>query len=413
MTGTDSAALADWLTREGLRGADPADLLHGFCERLVAAGVPLMRCHVAQSARHPVLGGIGYNWHRAGAENPREVYDHTPTPRENWRASPFFHMMQEGQPVLHRDLRQPGVGDEFPLFAELIAAGGTDYYAVTLGFADHPFDAPVNPNNPPDGLIASWTTDAADGFTDAHIELIDATLPALGLALKAAATDRMARDLLEAYLGRDAGQRVLSGDLRRGSLDSIRAVIWCFDLQGFTKLAETTPAPLLIDMLNDYFDAVVTEVEAQGGDVLKFMGDGLLAIFRFADNDDACCDAIAAADKLRTTLADIRRRRIDADLPRADFSLALHLGEVMYGNIGARHRLDFTVIGPAVNMAARILDLCRPLEHDLLISGPLADAAVRDRARIVCIGRYVLRGVAAPQELYTLVGPEYAAEAAQ
>ncbi|MEQ9639897.1 MAG: adenylate/guanylate cyclase domain-containing protein [Alphaproteobacteria bacterium] len=413
MATRDSAALTEWITREGLRGADAADLLQGFCERLVAAGVPLLRSHVAQSARHPVLGGIGFNWHRDGTKTPREGYDHTPTPREQWRSSPFYFMMREGQPVLRRDLRQPRASGEFPLLAELAAAGGTDYYAVTVSFDRDDVTMPVDPNNPPAGLIASWTTDAADGFSDDQIALIDELLPALGLALKSASADRLAHDLLEAYLGRDAGRRVLSGDLRRGSLDAIRAVIWCFDLHGFTKLAETTPAPLLIDMLNDYFDVVVTTVESHGGDVLKFMGDGLLAIFRFDDNDDACCDALTAADELRGTLAEVNRRRAAADLPRAGSAMALHLGEVMYGNIGARHRLDFTVIGPAVNMASRVLDLCRPLEHDLLISGPLAAAAKRDRARIVSIGRYVLRGVAAPQELYTLVGPQYAVGAAQ
>jgi adenylate cyclase len=180
-------------------------------------------------------------------------------------------------------------------------------------------------------------------------------------------------------------------------------------LQGFTKLAETTPGDRMIAMLNDYFGAVVGVVEAYGGDVLKFMGDGLLAIFKFVDDDSACCSrAIAAADELLGTMATINERRGAEDLVLTNFSLALHLGDLMYGNIGAEDRLDFTVIGPAVNMTARIQAMCRPLEQDLIISSAMAASAVRERKRIVSIGRYVLRGIPEPQELFTLVAPEYA-----
>jgi adenylate cyclase len=234
-------------------------------------------------------------------------------------------------------------------------------------------------------------------------------LPVLGLALKSASSYRTANDLLAIYLGRDAGERVLSGDIQRGSLDTIRAVIWYFDLQGSTKLAETTPGDQMIAMLNDYFGAVVGAVEAYGGDVLKFMGDGLLAIFKFADDDSAGCSrAISAADELLGTMATINERRVAEDLVLTNFSLALHLGDLMYGNIGAEDRLDFTVIGPAVNMAARIQAMCRPLEQDLIMSSAVAGQAVRERKRIVSIGRYVLRGIPEPQELFTLVAPEYA-----
>jgi adenylate cyclase len=167
----------------------------------------------------------------------------------------------------------------------------------------------------------------------------------------------------------------------------------------------------MIAMLNDYFGAVVGAVEAYGGDVLKFMGDGILAIFKFADDESACCSrAIAAADELLGIMATINDRRGVEDLVCTNFSLALHLGDVMYGNIGAENRLDFTVVGPAVNMAARIQAMCRPLEQDLIISSAMAESAVRERKRIVSIGRYVLRGIPEPQELFTLVAPKYAAE---
>ncbi|MDH3742191.1 MAG: adenylate/guanylate cyclase domain-containing protein, partial [Hyphomicrobiales bacterium] len=200
-----------------------------------------------------------------------------------------------------------------------------------------------------------------------------------------------------------------TGEIERGSTQTIKAVIWYFDLQGFTKLAETTPGDQMIAMLNDYFGAAVGAVEAYGGDVLKFMGDGLLAIFKFADDDSACCSrAIAAADELIATMATINNRRRAENLVFTKFSLALHLGDLMYGNIGAQDRLDFTVIGPAVNMAARIQAMCRPLEQDLIISSAVAGSAMREHKRIVPIGRHVLRGIPEPQELFTLVAPPHA-----
>ncbi|MGI9387474.1 MAG: adenylate/guanylate cyclase domain-containing protein [Methyloligellaceae bacterium] len=299
----------------------------------------------------------------------------------------------------------------FPVLEEFRAQGATDYFASAIFFGQATIGPPTDPNDPPEGMISSWTSDASKGFSDSDIGTIKELLPILGLVLKSASSYRTAHDLLAVYLGRDAGERVLSGDIQRGSLDTIRAVIWYFDLQGFTKLSETTPGDRMIAMLNDYFGAVVGAVEAYGGDVLKFMGDGLLAIFKFADDDSAGCSrAIAAADELLDTMARINDRRRAQDLVLTKFSLALHLGDLMYGNIGGEDRLDFTVIGPAVNMAARIQAMCRPLEQDLIISSAIAGSAVRERKRIVSIGRYVLRGIPEPQELFTLVAPEHAAK---
>jgi adenylate cyclase len=318
-------------------------------------------------------------------------------------------MLQKGNSELRVRLLDENELSRFPVLEELRARGATDYFASALFFGQATSSPGTDPDDPPEGMISSWTSDALKGFSDSDIGAIRELLPVLGLALKSASSYRTAYDLLAVYLGRDAGERVLSGDIQRGSLDTIRAVIWYFDLQGFTKLAETTPGDQMIVMLNDYFGAVVGAVEAYGGDVLKFMGDGLLAIFKFADDDSAGCSrAIAAADELLGTMATINERRVAEDLVLTNFSLALHLGDLMYGNIGAEDRLDFTVIGPAVNMAARIQAMCRPLEQDLIMSSAVAGQAVRERKRIVSIGRYVLRGIPEPQELFTLVAPEYA-----
>ncbi len=405
----DIASISAWLVNEGLRGATQTALLQGFCERLVAAGIPLQRAHATQRALHPVIGAVGFDWHRDEGQATRADYLRLSGQQERWLASPFYHMLQKGLPELRERLLDGKEPSRFPVLEEFRAQGATDYLAATVFFGQEATGPGIDPDDPPEGMITSWTSDAPKGFSDGNLGAMRELLPVLGLALKSASSHRTAKDLLAVYLGRDAGERVLSGDIQRGSLDTIRAVIWYFDLQGFTKLTESTPGDQMIALLNDYFGAVVGAVEAYGGDVLKFMGDGLLAIFKFADDDSAGCSrAIAAADELLGTVAKINERRAAEGLVLTSFSLALHLGDVLYGNIGAEDRLDFTVIGPAVNMTARIQAMCRPLEQDLIMSSAVAESAPREHKRIVSIGRYVLRGIPEPQELYTLVAPEYA-----
>ena len=313
----DAANISAWLVKEGLRGATQTALLEGFCERLVAAGIPLQRAHAGQRALHPVFGAVGFDWHRDGGRATRENFARVSEPRERWLKSPFYYLLQNGMSQLRERLLDGNEPSRFPVLEEIRAQGATDYFASAMYFGPATIGLRIDPDDPPEGMISSWTSDAAEGFSDGDIgtinELppegmisswtsdaaegfsdgdigtINELLPVLGLALKSASSYRTAHDLLAVYLGRDAGERVLSGDIRRGSLDTIRAVIWYFDLRGFTKLAETTPGDRMIAMLNDYFGAVVGAVEAYGGDVLKFMGDGLLAIFKFADDDSACC----------------------------------------------------------------------------------------------------------------------------
>jgi adenylate cyclase len=379
----DTTNISAWLVKEGLRGATQTALLQGFCERLVAAGIPLHRAHAGQRALHPVFGGVGFDWQHDGGRATREDYARVSESHERWLKSPFYYMLQNGTPELRERLIDGNELSRFPVLEEYCAQGATDYFASAMFFGPATIGPRSNPDDPPEGMISSWITNTPKGFSKSDIGTIRELLPVLGLALKSASSYRTARDLLAVYLGRDAGERVLSGDIQRGSLDTIRAVIWYFDLRGFTKLSETTPGEQMIAMLN----------------------------FKFEEDDSSGCSrAIAAADELLATMAKINDRRAAEDLVVTQFSLALHLGDLMYGNIGAEDRLDFTVIGPAVNMTARIQAMCRPLEQDLIISSTVARSAVRERERIVSLGRYALRGIPEPQELFTLVAPEYAAK---
>nr|WP_237218096.1 adenylate/guanylate cyclase domain-containing protein [Ruegeria lacuscaerulensis] len=212
----------------------------------------------------------------------------------------------------------------------------------------------------------------------------------------------MAEDITAAYLGKDASRRVLSGDITRGSSETISAVIWYFDLQGFTKLSEALPGDSIIELLNDYFAEAVDVVERNGGNVLKFMGDGMLAIFDINQVPDARRVAIHAAAELRDAFEELNQRRQVDGLPTTGFTLSLHAGNVLYGNIGGRSRLDFTVVGPAVNTTSRILGMCSALDQNIVVSDKVAGDLVGSIPSLVSLGQYRLRGVAERQELFTI-----------
>lgn len=397
----NSAAIAGWIVAQGILGASPEELLEGFCTRLCDAGVPVFRLHIAHRAYHPQFGSIGFNWWRDSGAG-REAYEHANNPREQWLKSPLRHMLVE-----HLEELRIGLGDtaalrRFPFLGELRDRGATDYYATRLVFDEVAEGHVLDPENPPEGILISWVSDAEGGFTEAHLGTIRELLPTLGLALKSASNREMARDVVGTYLGADAGARVLSGEIQRGTVERIDAVIWFLDLQGFTKLSEQIEGVAMIEMLNAYFGEAVAAIDRQGGNVLKFMGDGLLAIFDKRADAQAADNAVEAAVALRARVDRLNETRTEAGLPVTDFTLALHEGEVLYGNIGGEARLDFTVIGPAVNAAARIEGMCSQLDRRLILSTPVAKSVKTRTDELVSLGRYLLRGVNGPQELYTL-----------
>jgi adenylate cyclase len=230
-----------------------------------------------------------------------------------------------------------------------------------------------------------------------------ALMPKLALSIKCISLVRIAETLVDTYLGRDAGRRVLAGRIGRGAAERINAVLWYSDLRGFTRITDDAPPPQTIALLNDYAEAVISAIHDHGGDVLKLIGDGILAIFPYTDApNDACTSAIAAEAALRRRLAKLNEKRAAAGSPVTDVYLGLHIGEVFYGNIGSRERLDFTVIGPAVNEVARIAAMCRSAERDVLLSADFAAVIAGGPRPPVSVGRYALRGVARPQELFTI-----------
>jgi len=395
-----------WLTQAGLAGTPETDIFSVFCDRCVAAGIPLGRAHMAIDTLHPVHEGRLFRWGYGPNESPVHEYGRTSLERldasgsvsldvqaaEVWRHSPFNNLLQTGASLLRRRLNAD-TKDEFSMLPDWHASGMTDYVAIITRFAAEGVIGEM------DAVYSSWGTRAPEGFNDDQIATLKDIVPYLSLAIKSVSLARITRTLMETYLGRDAGQRVLSGRIVRGVAERIDAVVWFSDLRGFTRIADTAPEQV-IPLLNEYSDVIISAIHEHGGDVLKLIGDGTLAIFTAENRMHACNAALAAAIAARQGVAELKKRRIAEDKPVTDVYLGLHVGEVFYGNVGSRERLDFTVVGPAVNEASRIAAMCRSIDQPILMSAAFANVGDIKR-RLVSVGRYALRGVAHPQELFT------------
>ncbi len=393
-------ALKAWLVDQGIRAVPRPQMLNGFCTELINHGVPLVRMQLAQRALHPEFGGIGFTWTRADGLN-FEYFRRPDQAVDAWLNSPFYAMISSGEAELCADLTGEE-GTRFPIFSELRAQGGTSYFAhwQPIGGEGHRTYVPETMYR--EGVLASWTLDGDPGAAEAYRDIIRACFETLVVVLSAEGNREMGRELLKVYLGRDAGERVLSGEIQRGSSQLIDAVICLFDLRGFTALSEQLPGTVMVDLLNDYFGHVVEIIQAHGGNILKFMGDGVMAMFNLGTLEEDARAALAAVRALAPRMEAVNAARILAGLPQADYTLALHAGEILYGNIGAPNRLDFTVIGPTVNLTARIADMHRTVERSVILSEHVRRAAGEVESDLVSVGRYMLRGVGEPIELFTL-----------
>lgn len=389
----------DWIVTAGLAGEGGGPLIEGYCRRLREAGVPLDRCAVGVDTLHPVLIGSNFIWSaEAGIAQRDYESSEAEAADELWLQSPFHYLAERKETRLRL---KPGGAlpaglPRFPILEELEAAGATDYLVRLTPLSGEKAIGDF------DTVYSSWTTQDPAGFSDAQLALVEGSLPSLCLALKSALTRAITDTLMRTYLGDDAGHRVLSGKIERGTAESIAAVLWYSDLRGFTRVADTAPSETLLGLLNDYAACVVETLHAHEGQVLKFVGDGILAIFKLEDSRTAGEGALDAAEALLARIDALNGQRKAAGLPTSDIYLALHLGEVLYGNIGSLERLDFTVVGPAVNEVSRIEGLCRNLDQRVLVSSDFAAGAPAARSRLVSLRRYALRGVSEPQELFTL-----------
>ena len=382
MRDTDIRAIADWLI-DGARSAPlPQQVLSQLCERLVACGIPLWRVAVFVNTLHPQILGRRFIWRpEADVEISEGGFGLLDTPE--FLENPVARVYATGR-AIRRRLADPDCTIDFPILQELRAQGVTDYLASPLFFTDGSIQ------------LVTCTTRQPGGFTDAQIAGIEAVITPLARVAEIRAWRRTASTLLDTYVGHDAGERILAGRIRRGDIEEIHAAIWLSDMRGFTALSDRQPPRVLIDLLNRYFDCQVPVILEHGAEVLKFMGDGLLAIFTIAgDEPEVCKRALAAA---RLTQANVAALASEA-MPGLRFGLALHIGDVLYGNIGSGNRLDFTCIGPAVNFAQRIEKLAGELGRGVLASGEFAEHC---RGEFTALGEFTLPGFSAAQKIFGL-----------
>jgi adenylate cyclase len=375
-------AVVDWLI-DGARSAPlPQQVLAQLSQRLVACGVPLWRVAVYVRTLNPQVMGRRFIW-RPGAEIEESEAPFGLLETAEFLNSPVARVYETSRPV-RRKLTDPNCAVDFPVLGDLRAEGVTDYLASPLLFTDGAVH------------VVTCTTRQLGGFTDEQIAKLEAVMTPLARVAEIRALRRTASVLLDTYVGHDAGERILAGQIRRGDIEEIHAAIWLSDMRGFTALSDRQPPRVLIDLLNRYFDCQVPVILEHGAEVLKFMGDGLLAIFAItADETEVCKRALAAARRAQTNIAELSR----SVMPGLRFGLALHIGDVLYGNIGSGSRLDFTCIGPAVNFAARIEKLTGQVGREILASGEFARHCPGE---FTALGEFALPGFSATQQVFGL-----------
>jgi adenylate cyclase len=380
-------AIADWLIDGAPSAGTASAVLDGFCDRLCACDFPIWRVGLFILTLHPQVMGERLLW------VPDKPVDVVPAPfeafqSEEFRRSPVRYAI-DNRVSLRRKLAGENCQIDFSVLPELKAQGVTDYLVVPLCFVDGAVHA------------ATFSTREARGFSDQQIDDLSRLAAPLARVVEAHTLQRAASVLLDTYVGRYAGLRVLAGQIRRGDTTSINAAIWLSDMRGFTRLADSVPPETLVEQLNRYFDCQVPAILKHGGEVLKYMGDGLLAIFAVgsdgADEQAVCQAALDAAREARSAVA--TASATPGDRYAMQFGLALHIGNVLYGNIGSGTRLDFTCIGPAVNAAARIEKLTGDLARTILASDEFAK---HFPSEFVSVGQFALRGFETPRAVFGL-----------
>ena len=394
----DIQGISDWLVTEALGRVQVRPLLAGFCDSLNAAGLPIVRAISALSTLHPMYVAHTYTYVR-GQGNVTSDIPHGAHNTDAWQRSPLKPMFDNDMTECRYDLTDPKQVAPYPLLGEARELGGTDYLGILTPFqSDEELPDGVQHL---DGLMTSWVTDREGGFSAKHLRALRRLVPRLALAAKMAKREETALNIVTAYMGRDAGCRVLSGQIKLGDGEVIPSVIWYSDMRNSTELCEVLDHADYLAALNQYFACSAGAVMEVGGEVLRFVGDAVLAIFPIGDGgyspEEACAKALEAAWRAETKLVETNALRHDGGLMELDFGLGLHVGEVMYGNIGVPARVEFSVTGPAANEVARLEGLTKETGHRVVVSSRFSDNLDLPWRSL---GMYRLRGVAEEQEVF-------------
>ena len=367
-------ATITWLTEGARTASSPEDVVKQLCSQLCAAGLAIDRCAVFIRTLHPNVLGRRFLWNPGDDVDVAEA-DYEIQEQDIYRLSTIFAVQETGRAIRLR-LTSPDCPSDYNIVDDLREEGFTDYVA-------HPLDFLNGQHH-----VISWATKRAGGFTDHDMLALMSVRDPLARIAEIHALRRTAGNLLDTYVGHRTGQRILDGKIRRGDVQTIHAAILMADLRGFTAISNERPATEVVGMLNGYYDCLGPSIEAHGGEILKFIGDGLLAIFPIEKNARQVCDAALLA-------AEEGQEQLSAENLRC--GMALHLGEVLYGNIGSEDRLDFTAIGPAINLTARLEPLTRDLGRPIIVSAAFADTCT---SPIEELGAFALRGFDGQTEIF-------------
>jgi adenylate cyclase len=389
---TDARRIVQWIAREATATDDCVALLDGFCGALVDAGLPLWRMSVTMNAIDPSMRGFAFEWRSDLGTSLVPAARDEIEDINSFERSPLYALLAAGGTIARWRLRDdPEAARSVPALQELRAEGGTDYVLHLIWFA---------PGTALKGVAVSFATNTPSGFSDGDLAILTEVLPALGLAMCKFSLSRTLHETLAIYLGAQTGTRVLNGRIRRGEGETVAAAILLADFRAFTKLADEDDPVKVVGWLDEHFDAVGEPVTRCGGEILKFMGDGFLAIFPVRDPENhpcaTCGIALDAAEWALTSNRALNARRRSAGLPELEVDLALHFGQVVYGNVGTSRRLDFTVIGRAVNEASRIEEFC-DARRPILMSETFAE---RCGHRLEPVGTFAMRGLKRKQRLW-------------
>ena len=383
-----------WLLGPATREDDLLVLFESLIWRLVASGLPLDRASLHVGTLHPQLFGFAWNWERADGLCDEVRVAEAALQSDSYKKNPIFRVIEYGE-SFRSDTQDAAMASNYPLLRDLAAQGIAEYIALPIGGGSSYHNA------------ATVATKRSRGFSDEELASLDHILAIFALHVERHIALRIAGNVLDTYLGCLAGRQVLDGTIKRGAGDAIHAIIWVSDLRGFTDLTDRLSGPEVTTVLNEYFEALAGAVLAHGGEVLKFIGDGLLAVFPLAseyDNGrDAANAALAAAEHALLAIDALNSQPSEALQAIAGWQplrtgIALHEGDVFFGNVGAPDRLDFTVIGRAVNEASRVEALCKVLQRMILITEPVARRLDREMAHL---GQHPLRGVANPVSIFS------------
>lgn len=385
--------IADWLLEQRPENTPMVEIVTAYVERLREAGVPVDRCSLNMPQLHAQLLARSILWD--SEQGAQEIDRQHGLERNSGYLDSPVRVIYEGGGPIRRRLEDPDCEMDFPVLEDLKPQGFTDYSILPLKFSTGKLNA------------LGFATKRPGGFSQLDLDTIDATLPALGAVMELRHVRRTSTHLLDTYLGHNAGRRVLNGTIRRGEGERIFAVLWFCDLRGFTELSEQRPMEEVVEVLNRYFDTMGMAVERRGGEILKFIGDGMLAIFPCEEVVDGRCDAadraIAGAEAALKGLGKLNKELAEEGKGELDCGIAIHVGEVLYGNVGAADRLDFTAIGPAVNKVCRLEGLCKVQGTRIVLSEELVRRSHRLGHTFSDIGRHELKGIAGPQQAFTLV----------